>query len=184
MLQERAAAEARTRVAHADADFRNSAQLISSRREWDLNRPDAQTLDRPAREGDEDPRCGMSSMQKFDGEDLAAGDRSGLQKGQCKEWWEQQALEKAAAAERQACERAASDALTRRCDELQAAAATQEACAKREAQSATMSENARLAAERKVRFPCWTRTCVALSTLIHLQFGLTHWLRMASQRSH
>lgn len=39
-------------------------------REWDLNRPDAKKTDKPARVGDVDPRCGPSSLQKFDGEDL------------------------------------------------------------------------------------------------------------------
>lgn len=43
--------------------FRNEYQLRHTRREWDLNRPDAKRLDRPAREGDEDERCGISSMQ-------------------------------------------------------------------------------------------------------------------------
>ena len=43
--------------------FRNEYQLRHTRREWDLNRPDAKLLDRPAREGDEDERCGISSMQ-------------------------------------------------------------------------------------------------------------------------
>lgn len=39
-------------------------------REWDLNRPDALQLEAPARLGDEDPRCGPASLQKFSGEDL------------------------------------------------------------------------------------------------------------------
>jgi hypothetical protein len=39
-------------------------------REWDLNRPDAKQLDLPARLGDDDPRCGVSSLQRFEGEDL------------------------------------------------------------------------------------------------------------------
>jgi hypothetical protein len=40
-------------------------------REWDLNRPDALLQDGPARCGDDDPRCGPSSLQKFTGEDLS-----------------------------------------------------------------------------------------------------------------
>lgn len=39
-------------------------------RDWDLSRPDALWIDRPAREGDNDPRLGASSAQLFDGEDL------------------------------------------------------------------------------------------------------------------
>ena len=32
--------------------------------------PEGKKKDRPAREGDDDSRCGISSMQKMDGEDL------------------------------------------------------------------------------------------------------------------
>lgn len=46
-----------------EQDFRNSHQLCDSRREWDLNRPDAKLLDAPARIGDSDARCGISSLQ-------------------------------------------------------------------------------------------------------------------------
>jgi hypothetical protein len=42
----------------------------STRREWDLSRPDAKKLDVPARLGDDDPRCGLASLQRFAGEDL------------------------------------------------------------------------------------------------------------------
>ena len=157
MLQEQRAAKARAAAARAERDFRNSSQLLSTRREWDLNRPDALTLDRPAREGDADARCGVSSMQTFGGEDLSAGSRSSAQKSQCNEWWEQQALEKAAAEEAERAELAASAALTRRCDEVQSAAAAEEARIKREAHAATMSENARLAEQRKVLLFCYPK---------------------------
>jgi hypothetical protein len=39
------------------------AQLKHTRKEWDLNRPDATMIENPARVGDEDPRLGASSMQ-------------------------------------------------------------------------------------------------------------------------
>jgi hypothetical protein len=42
----------------------------ATRREWDLSRPDAKRLDMPARLGDDDPRCGPASLQRFAGEDL------------------------------------------------------------------------------------------------------------------
>jgi len=38
------------------------------RREYALSDPDHLKKDRPARVGDDDPRCGVASMQKFDGE--------------------------------------------------------------------------------------------------------------------
>jgi hypothetical protein len=61
-------AEQQASSATADAlkdqqTFRQANQLKDTRREWDLNRPDAKLLDRPAREGDDDERCGMSSLQ-------------------------------------------------------------------------------------------------------------------------
>lgn len=46
----------------------------STRREWDLSRPDAKKLDVPARLGDDDPRCGPASLQRFAGEDLTVSD--------------------------------------------------------------------------------------------------------------
>lgn len=48
-----------------------SVQVKNTRREWDLNRPDGKTIDEPARLGDDDPRLGPASMQRFDGEDLS-----------------------------------------------------------------------------------------------------------------
>lgn len=40
--------------------------------------------------GDNDARCGPSSLQKFDGEDLAAAERAQAQHQQCYDWWESQ----------------------------------------------------------------------------------------------
>lgn len=47
----------------------------TKRMEWDLNDPDALKKEKPARVGDDDPRCGPSGMQMFDGEDLHKSDR-------------------------------------------------------------------------------------------------------------
>jgi hypothetical protein len=65
-------------VARADWDrgvaaFRADHQGRAGRREWGLSRPDGLRLERPARVGDNDPRCGPASMQQFDGEDLMVG---------------------------------------------------------------------------------------------------------------
>lgn len=46
-----------------EQECRNANQLRDTRREWDLNRPDAKLLDAPARTGDDDERCGVSSLQ-------------------------------------------------------------------------------------------------------------------------
>ena len=51
-------------------EFRALHQQPNARREWDLYDPDYLKKDKPARVHDDDPRCGISSLQKFDGEDL------------------------------------------------------------------------------------------------------------------
>mmetsp|Transcript_8181 Transcript_8181/g.19564 ORF Transcript_8181/g.19564 Transcript_8181/m.19564 type:complete len:360 (+) Transcript_8181:91-1170(+) len=51
-------------------DFSMTELAREKRREFALYDPDGLKKDRPARVGDDDPRCGVSSMQKFDGEDL------------------------------------------------------------------------------------------------------------------
>ena len=51
-------------------EFRSLHQQPSARREWDLYDPDSLKKDKPARVHDDDPRCGISGLQKFDGEDL------------------------------------------------------------------------------------------------------------------
>ena len=48
-------------------DFRALHQQPDSRREFDLYDPDYLKKDKPARVSDDDPRCGISSIQKFDG---------------------------------------------------------------------------------------------------------------------
>lgn len=63
-------------------EFRNEYQTPDSRKEWDLNDPDAKLKDKPARVSDDDPRCGISSLQKFHGEDLNEKERRKLQNEQ------------------------------------------------------------------------------------------------------
>ena len=74
-------------------EFRMLHQQPSSRREWDLYDPDALKKDRPARVSDDDPRCGISSLQKFDGEDLNNKARSKFMEEQRRLWAEQQMRE-------------------------------------------------------------------------------------------
>ena len=69
MLQKRQEEDIRA-LARAENEFRALHQQPSSRREFDLYDPDALKKDKPARVHDDDPRCGISSLQKFDGEDL------------------------------------------------------------------------------------------------------------------
>ena len=50
--------------------FRKSNQQPYQRRDYDLYDPQSLKNGLPARIGDEDPRCGVSTLQQFDGEDL------------------------------------------------------------------------------------------------------------------
>ncbi|NWS15098.1 RIBC2 protein, partial [Pachyramphus minor] len=65
-------------------------QTPETRREFDLNDPQALRKDRPARVSDTDPRCTISGMQKFAGEDLNYEQRMKFQKEQLREWSLQQ----------------------------------------------------------------------------------------------
>eukprot|EP00756_Hemistasia_phaeocysticola_P001563 Hpha_TRINITY_DN11104_c0_g1::TRINITY_DN11104_c0_g1_i1::g.28047::m.28047 len=75
--------------------YRKTFQKTEGRREFELNDPNGKKKDLPARVGDDDPRCGPSSMQKFDGEDLSAAERKRLQAQKMREWAQQQQDEKA-----------------------------------------------------------------------------------------
>ncbi|KAJ3186343.1 Protein Tax-1 [Gaertneriomyces sp. JEL0708] len=82
--------------AHAKAlnDFRNQHQKPNQRRDYDLYNPTALKNDKPARVGDEDERIGVSSLQRFEGEDLANEERRRLQKRQMETWAKESAWEK------------------------------------------------------------------------------------------
>lgn len=75
--------------------FRQEHQQPESRREFDIYDPEGKKKDKPARVSDDDPRCGISSMQKFLGEDLNDVERKKLQQAQLRAWSEQQASERA-----------------------------------------------------------------------------------------
>ncbi|CAF4141384.1 unnamed protein product [Rotaria sordida] len=63
-------------------EFRALHQQPPAQREWDLNDPDYLKKDMPARVSDDDPRCGLSSLQKFQGEDLNSRARKKYQQEQ------------------------------------------------------------------------------------------------------
>ncbi|NXB00015.1 RIBC2 protein, partial [Cnemophilus loriae] len=71
-------------------EFQKNFQKPETRREFDLNDPQALKKDRPARVSDSDPRCTISGMQKFMGEDLNYDQRMKFQKEQFREWSLQQ----------------------------------------------------------------------------------------------
>ena len=74
--------------------YRETFQKQGMSREWDLNDPKRVTHALPARVNDLDPRCGASSIQKFEGEDLDANERRRVQRQQQQEWARQQVEEK------------------------------------------------------------------------------------------
>ncbi|CAF2353735.1 unnamed protein product [Rotaria sp. Silwood2] len=67
-------------------EFRALHQQPAAQREWDLNDPDFLKKDMPARVSDDDPRCGIASLQKFQGEDLNSRARNKYQQEQLREW--------------------------------------------------------------------------------------------------
>ncbi|CAH8472475.1 unnamed protein product [Schistosoma curassoni] len=75
-------------------EFRSVHQQPESRREFDLYDPNALKLDRPARVSDDDPRCGVASLQKFDGEDLNLKARMKYQREQLQNWFDRQIEER------------------------------------------------------------------------------------------
>jgi hypothetical protein len=78
-------------------DYRNTYQRSYQRRDFDLSDPLALKKDVPARISDNDPRIGISSLQRFEGEDLAVKKRDALQKEQMRIWTQEQLYEKSIA---------------------------------------------------------------------------------------
>lgn len=68
---------------------------FESRREFDLNDPNAHRKAPPTRVGDNDPRLGPASMQRFSGEDLTKEERKRQQQLETVNFIEQQKFEKA-----------------------------------------------------------------------------------------
>eukprot|EP01059_Diplonema_ambulator_P007482 TRINITY_DN16949_c0_g1_i1.p1 TRINITY_DN16949_c0_g1~~TRINITY_DN16949_c0_g1_i1.p1 ORF type:complete len:423 (+),score=116.44 TRINITY_DN16949_c0_g1_i1:59-1270(+) len=74
--------------------YRDTYQKKRAGREWDLNDPDGKKKDLPARVSDDDPRCGPSSMQKFDGEDADRLQRLKEQQDELRRFLDRQIEEK------------------------------------------------------------------------------------------
>ncbi|NXW82554.1 RIBC2 protein, partial [Alopecoenas beccarii] len=89
MLEERQKNDIRN-INKAINEFQKNFQKPETRREFDLSDPQALKKDRPARLSDDDPRCTISGLQKFMGEDLNYDQRIKFQKEQLREWSLQQ----------------------------------------------------------------------------------------------
>ncbi|CAK1542708.1 unnamed protein product [Leptosia nina] len=98
--------EERRRIDVEIDEYRKNYQRLEDRREFDLNNPDVLKMQLPPRASDGEP-VGMSSAQKFEGEDLEYEERKKIMAEQKNAWLEQQVQErKAAQEERKAAEAA------------------------------------------------------------------------------
>lgn len=89
----------------AELEYRSQHQQQHQRREADINDKYALRNERPARDGDDDPRLGPSSLQMMEGEDLGYAERMAAQRRQNKDWIIQQQELKREQAEREEKER-------------------------------------------------------------------------------
>lgn len=132
-------------------EFRQSYQQPYDRREFDLNDPDSLKKDKPARVSDDDPRCGVASLQKFVGEDLNGKAREKLQQEQAQEWIKQQTNEKDQALANQKYADHLYDLKAREMDQRACELASAEADCRRAINMATKDMNQALARERKAK---------------------------------
>ncbi|XP_058969480.2 RIB43A-like with coiled-coils protein 2 [Pocillopora verrucosa] len=132
-------------------EFRQSYQQPYDRREFDLNDPDSLKKDKPARVSDDDPRCGVASLQKFVGEDLNGKAREKLQQEQAREWIKQQTNEKDQALANQTYADHLYDLKAREMDQRACELASAEADCRRAINMATKDMNQALARERKAK---------------------------------
>ncbi|XP_015123425.1 RIB43A-like with coiled-coils protein 2 [Diachasma alloeum] len=96
-------------------DYRQVFQRAQDRREFDLYDPDQLRKSLPARVDDDDPRIGLASAQKFEGEDPNQAERLKLQKEQMQAWLMQQVHERRAIeSERRNADEAHQDAVISR----------------------------------------------------------------------
>eukprot|EP01006_Ploeotia_vitrea_P057944 TRINITY_DN68508_c0_g1_i1.p1 TRINITY_DN68508_c0_g1~~TRINITY_DN68508_c0_g1_i1.p1 ORF type:complete len:322 (+),score=59.39 TRINITY_DN68508_c0_g1_i1:72-1037(+) len=130
-------------------DFRKQHQRKEQSREWDLNDPRRVAKDIPNRTGDDDPRCGPASIQKFEGEDYLHKQRKVIQAQQQRRWCQQMVDDKDARkwaekeADRQYAER--QEEMTHKGWQLGKMVAERRALAERE----TADFNKALAAQKK-----------------------------------
>lgn len=87
----------RHRVESEINEYRRKYQKKEDTREFDLNDPRRMQNAQAARIGDNDPRLGISSAQKFEGEDLMCPERHRVQRDQQRAWLQQQMQERRAA---------------------------------------------------------------------------------------
>lgn len=132
-------------------EFRMLHQQPNSRREFDIYDPDYLKKDKPARVSDDDPRCGIASLQKFDGEDLNNKARRKFQSEQTREWAEQQMREKAQADQNQKTADRLYELKMRELDQRSMELASAEDECRKAIDHATSDYNKALAREREAK---------------------------------
>uniref|UniRef100_UPI00398E6DC4 RIB43A-like with coiled-coils protein 2 n=1 Tax=Pristiophorus japonicus TaxID=55135 RepID=UPI00398E6DC4 len=141
--------EGRVRALNLEVEeFRARYQRPESRREFELSDPDALRKDRPARVCEDDPRCGPSGMQRFQGEDGNQLPRHKFQQRETRGWLEAQRAEKEKA---QRDQKLADDLYHRKETELAERGlllARMEEDSRRALDTATLNYNMALAAEQ------------------------------------
>ncbi|XP_045778627.1 RIB43A-like with coiled-coils protein 2 [Maniola jurtina] len=90
--------EERRRIGVEIDEYRQRYQRKEDSREYDLNNPDVLKMQLPPRASDGEP-VGLSSAQKFEGEDLEYEERKKIMAAQKNAWLEQQVQERKAAQE-------------------------------------------------------------------------------------
>eukprot|EP00218_Dolichomastix_sp_CCMP3274_P011117 CAMPEP_0170143888 /NCGR_PEP_ID=MMETSP0033_2-20121228/13188_1 /TAXON_ID=195969 /ORGANISM="Dolichomastix tenuilepis, Strain CCMP3274" /LENGTH=374 /DNA_ID=CAMNT_0010380359 /DNA_START=30 /DNA_END=1154 /DNA_ORIENTATION=+ len=130
-------------------DYRKATQGKMTTKEFDLNDPAVLKNSLPARVGDEDPRNGVSSLQKFEGEDLTCGERKKLQQAQQAAWCQAQMSEKEAKAQYELKADAEMAALLRSQETFQNDVARGLSGARQENTVKTAATNLALAASKK-----------------------------------
>ncbi|XP_048512054.1 RIB43A-like with coiled-coils protein 2 isoform X2 [Athalia rosae] len=94
MKLEKREEEERRKINKEINTFRTIYQRPEDRRDFDLYDPDILKKSMPPRLRDDDPRLGLASAQKFEGEDVNSEERSRILKEQMQSWLEQQSHER------------------------------------------------------------------------------------------
>ncbi|XP_066589488.1 RIB43A-like with coiled-coils protein 2 [Prorops nasuta] len=115
MQLEKQEGEERRKMHREMEEYRKLYQKPEDRRDFDLNDPDALKKSVPPRAGGDDSKIGISSAQKFEGENLSSTERQESQKEQIRYWLEKQKKEREFYEhERREAEKAYQDAIASR----------------------------------------------------------------------
>ena len=118
---------------------------------YPLNDPNALKKDLPGRVGDDDPRCGTSSLQRFQGEDSQRGDRIRMQQMQVQDWTQQALARKQQQNNRAAEENRAYNEYLQQVDQVRSNLETAEAEHREQLRIELVRENGALREQRRLR---------------------------------